>query len=108
MSPPTSGGESNANANQAPQDDYNSADDPWMFLPDNMDLMDDPLNSLNTNDGFWETPKKVIETQASRENALGEDTFNPDTGMSLLERQVQPLTIYSELIQYALHNYEQL
>lgn len=98
MSPPISGGETNVNANQAPQDDYNSSHDPWMFLPDSMDLMDDPLNSLNTNDGFWETPKKIIEAQASRDNTLGEHAFNPDTGMSLPEREVKPLTMYSELI----------
>lgn len=75
MSPPISGATSDSNIFLTAETEFGTGEDSWIFIPEDMGLVDDALDALNGGQGFWEMPEK-----AGPDPILYEDTFNPDTG----------------------------
>lgn len=75
MSPPISGAASDSNIYLSAETEFGTGEDPWMFIPDDMGLVDDALDTLNAGESFWEIPEKTQPDPIPYE-----DTFNPDTG----------------------------
>lgn len=84
MSPPTSLGSSSANMQTDNQNVPRVANDPWVFAPTEIDLMETSFDPIQAADGFWETSVKANQdVRVPQESAPYEDVFNPDTGIVL-------------------------
>lgn len=88
MSPPNSLSTTGSNGHLADMQAHEAvrvANDPWMFVPEDMDLLQDNFGPLQPSEGFWESATRPTpELRAPQDSAPEpyEDVFNPDTASS--------------------------